>query len=44
MSDKRDPLLNGMEEIRHPINYMKLMKFPMHPPGMETLAAMKRQT
>jgi hypothetical protein len=44
MSDERDPLLNWIEEVRHPSHYMKLMKFQVPSPRMETLAAMKRQT
>jgi len=44
MSDARDSFLNGMEEIRDPSHCMKLMKFQVPPPEMETLAAMNRQT
>jgi hypothetical protein len=44
MSIERDPLLNWMEEIRHPSHCMKLMKFQVPPPRMKTLVAMKRQT
>jgi hypothetical protein len=44
MSDERDPFLNGMEEISHPSHCMKLMKFQVPPPEMDTLAAMNRQT
>jgi hypothetical protein len=43
MSDERETFLNGMEEIRHPSYRMKLMKFQMYPPGMETLAAMRNK-
>jgi hypothetical protein len=44
MSDERDPLLNWMEEVRHPSHYTKLMKFQVPPPRTENLAAMNRQT
>lgn len=44
MSDERDPFLNEMEEIRHPSQCMKLMKFQVLPPEMDILAAMNRQT
>ena len=44
MSDERDPFLNEMEEIRHPSQCMKLMKFQVLPPEMDILAAMNSQT
>jgi hypothetical protein len=33
-----------MEEIRHPSHCIKLMKFQVPPPEMETLATINRQT
>jgi len=44
MSNERGLFLNGMKEIRHPSNCIKLMKFQVPPPEMETLVAMNRQT
>jgi hypothetical protein len=43
MSDERDPFLNGMEEITHPSHCMKLIKFQVSSPEMDTLTAMNRQ-
>jgi hypothetical protein len=44
MSDESDPFLNGMEEIRHPSQCMKLIKFQVPPQETDILAEMNRQT
>jgi hypothetical protein len=44
MSDESDPFLNGMEEIRHPSQCTKLMKFQVPSQETDILAEMYRQT